>query len=207
MPYLYSFALGYLVGSLPTGYLLVKWKTRIDIRQAGSGYVGAMNTFDVSGSKLLAVIVLIIDLLKGVLAVWLGSRFIGTDFWIMGTGGIGAVAGHSYSPWLRFNGGRGLATTLGVILSLGWVFAVAWCVPWAIVYLLSKDIHLSNITASIIGPVILVATPEHLWQMTLPPFTDSTNFRYFVIFVCLLLVLRHHDYIVALRESATNSNT
>src|SRR5205809_371660 len=98
-----------------------------------------MNTLEVSGSTMLAVTVLFVDTLKGVLAVWLSSLFIGKEFWITGASGLGAVAGHSYSPWLKLKGGRGLATTLGVILSLGWIFAVAWCVPWAIVYLLSKD--------------------------------------------------------------------
>ena len=206
MLYVFCLVFGFLVGSLPTAYLLVKWKSRIDIRTAGSGNVGAMNTFEVSGSTILGVVVLIVDLAKGVLAVWLSSAFIGREFWVMGASGLGAIAGHNYTPWLKFKGGRGLATALGVILSLGWIFFVAWCIPWVIVYLISKDIHLSNITASIIGPVILVASPENLWQATLPPFTDATNFRYLVIFVCMLLVIRHHDYIVELRESFSNSN-
>ena len=183
----------------------MKWKSRIDIRQAGSGNVGAMNTFDVSGSKMLSIAVLLIDLVKGVLAVWLCPMIFGKEFWVMGAGGLGSIAGHNYSPWLKFKGGRGLATGLGVIISLGWIFVVVWCLPWVLVYLISKDIPLSNITASIIGPVILVVSPEYLWQMTLPPFTDSTNFRYLVIFVCLLFVVRHHDYIVELKESFTNT--
>jgi len=183
----------------------VKWRRRIDIREAGSGSVGAMNTFDVSGSKMLSTAVLVIDLMKGVFAVWLCSVTVDREFWVMGSGGLGAIAGHNYSPWLKFKGGRGLATALGVILSMGWIFVVVWCVPWIIVYSISKDIHLSNITASIIGPVILVASPEHLWQMTLPSFSDSTNFRYLMIFICMLLVLRHHNYIVEIRESLTNT--
>ena len=204
MHYFLSFIIGYLAGSFPTAYLLVKWKSSIDIRHAGSGNVGAMNTFVVSGSTSLGVAVLVIDLLKGVLAVLLSSSLFGHEFWAMGLGGLGAITGHSYSVWLKFRGGRGLATALGVILAFGWVFVVMWCIPWAVVYLVSKDIHLSNITASIVGPVILIATPDRLWKMTLPLFSDSTNFQYLVIFICLLLVVRHHDYIVALRDSVSN---
>jgi glycerol-3-phosphate acyltransferase PlsY len=204
LQYFLSFIIGYLAGSFPTAYLLVKWKTRIDIRHAGSGNVGAMNTFEVSGSTLLGVVVLVIDLLKGVLAVFLSSFVIGDEFWVMGMGGLGAITGHSYSVWMKFRGGRGLATALGVILTFGWVFVVMWCVPWAVVYLLSKDIHLSNITASIVGPVILIATPDSLWKTTLPLFSDSVNFQHLIIFICLLLVVRHHDYIVTLRDSLSN---
>ena len=204
LQYLLNFIIGYFVGSIPTAYLLVRWKSRIDIRHAGSGNVGAMNTFEVSGSTALGVAVLVIDLLKGVLSVLLNALFFGNEFWAMGMGGLGAIAGHNYSVWLKFKGGRGLATALGVILSLGWIFVVMWCVPWVVIYLISKDIHLSNITASIVGPVILVAIPDRLWKMTLPLFSDSINFQYLIIFICLLLVVRHHDYIVTLRDSFTN---
>ncbi|HTK82753.1 MAG TPA: glycerol-3-phosphate acyltransferase [Bacteroidota bacterium] len=204
MQYFLSFLIGYLVGSFPTAYLLVKWKSRVDIRHAGSGNVGAMNTFEVSGSTFLGVSVLIIDLLKGVLAVYAASVVMGSEFWVTGMAGLGAIFGHSYSAWLRFRGGRGLATALGVILYFGWVFVIIWIVPWAIVYLLDKDIHLANITASIIGPVILITTSDQLWRTTLPPISDSTNFQYLVIFVCLLIVVRHHDYLATLKDSITN---
>lgn len=204
MHYFFSFVFGYLVGSLPTAYLLVKWKAQVDIRKEGSGNVGTMNAFEVSGSAVLSTIVLVIDLFKGVLAVWLSSHIIGSEFWVMGSAGLGSVAGHNYSLWLKFRGGRGLATALGVFLSLGWIFVVAWCLPWILVYLISKDLHISNITASIIGPVLLVACPDTYWQITLPPFSDSTNFRYLAIFICLLLVVRHHDYLAQFTQSFTN---
>ena len=200
--YLISLLIGYLIGSFPTAYLLVKWKTRIDIRAVGSGNVGAMNTFDVSGSKILAVSVLIIDLLKGVLAVWLNS-LISPEFWAMGLGGLGAILGHNYSVWMKFKGGRGLATALGVVLSMGWVFVVAWCVPWIIIYFIDRDIHLSNVTASILGPVLLIAVPHRFWNITLPRYSDGINFEYLIIFICLLIVLRHKDVITEFNKTSS----
>ena len=201
MQYFFSLVFGYLVGSFPTAYLLVKWKTRIDIRQAGSGNVGAMNTFDVSGSKMLSTVVLVVDLLKGVLAVGLSSVFIGKEFWVMGTSGLASIAGHNYSPWLSFKGGRGLATALGVMLSLGWIFVVVWCTLWVVVYLVSKNIHLSNVTTSIISPIVLAVSPERLLQLTLPPYTSSRNFEYLAVVLCLLIVLKHFDYLSEFKKS------
>ncbi|MBI4548924.1 MAG: glycerol-3-phosphate acyltransferase [Ignavibacteriae bacterium] len=204
--YALSLLLGYFVGSLPTAYLLVKWKTRLDIRKTGSGNVGAMNTFEVTGSKLLGAIVMLLDLLKGVAAVGLSWMLVGEEFWIIGIGGLGSIIGHTYPIWLKFKGGRGLSTAAGMMLVLGWIFVVVWCTLWTVVYVTSKNIHASNITASMITPVVIAVTPTDLVRVTLPLFIGANNFIYLSIILCLLLLLGHREPIAELLKSFNKKN-
>ena len=186
-----SFLLGYFIGSFPTAYLLVKWKFRIDIRKAGSGNVGAMNAIDVTRSKLFGLLVLFIDLLKGVVAVSLVAAVFSHDFWTVGIGGLGSIIGHNYSPWLNFRGGRGLATAAGVMFVLGWFIVALWCVIWSVSYAASRNIHVSNILALIISPIAIIAAPEHYLNMLVDPHTGMGGFSYFVVIVCMVVLLRH----------------
>jgi len=126
LTYVFSLIIGFFVGSCPTAYLLVKWRKKLDIRKEGTGNVGTMNVYDVTNSRTLGIVVLVIDILKAVAAVLLAGAIFGKTFWTMGVAGLGATLGHIYSPWIGFKGGRGLATTLGVSLVLGWVIAAAW---------------------------------------------------------------------------------
>jgi glycerol-3-phosphate acyltransferase PlsY len=191
MQYLIGFFLGYVIGSFPTAYLLVQWKAKIDIRQSGTGNVGAMNTFDVTGSKMLGVAVFLIDMLKGVLAVKAASWFIGEEFWILGVCSIGVIAGHNYSPWLKFKGGRGLATGAGVFAVMGWICVVVWCGVWVLHYLLSKNIHLANVAALIISPLVLFAAPEQWLSNVLPAGIVKSEFTLLVSVLCLLMLIKH----------------
>ena len=105
--------LGYLFGSLPTGYVIVRAKTGQDIRTVGSGNIGATNVGRVLGKKW-AVIVTIVDMLKGGAAVMLCRVFGGADI-AVASAALGAVLGHNYPVWLNFRGGKGVATTFGTL--------------------------------------------------------------------------------------------
>ena len=126
LPYFLSFLSGYLVGSFPTGYLLVKRKSNLDITVSGSGNAGAFNASVVTGSKVLGIAVGLIDGLKGAAAVLIGELLL-PGFWGSAVGVLGAVIGHNYPVWLRFKGGRGLATACGGLLLLGPSYVIVWC--------------------------------------------------------------------------------
>ena len=192
-PYLVSVLLGYIIGSFPTAYLFLKWKARLDIRQAGSGNVGAMNAFDVTGSRGVGFGVLAIDLLKGVAAVSLCSMLWGNNIGVLSAGGFAAVVGHDYPIWLKWKGGRGLSTSAGVMLMLGWIFVAVWCSVWAVSYFSSKHIHLSNIVASIVSPLILLVLPEQWLLLTLPSYSGTNAFFSLAVMICTLVLLRHTD--------------
>ena len=193
LTYIVSAIVGYAFGSVPTAYLLVKWKTRVDIRRAGSGNVGTMNTFDVTGSKALSVGVLVIDMVKGALAVLIVMWLMRNDFEMLALAGLSAIAGHSFPVWLRFQGGRGLATTAGVMLVVGWIFIIIWIALWTGAYLSTRSVHAGNIIASLSSPLVVAIAPQELLAQTLPPYTSPTNLLFFSIVFCVIMLATHRQ--------------
>ncbi len=127
MAYLLSLLLAYVIGTFPTAYLLVKLAQRIDLRRAGSTNIGALNAYEVTGSRLIGASVALIDMLKGALAVWVSYNIglhyanVFDPFLFKSLGLIGVVAGHNYNLWLslsagKLSGGKGLAAAAGGLL-------------------------------------------------------------------------------------------
>lgn len=143
--------LGYLLGSIPTGFLYGKWLRGIDIRKYGSGNVGATNAARVLG-RTAFVIVLVLDIAKGVLAVMI-PRWLGMDESVRVLAGLAAVFGHSYTVFLRFRGGKGVATSAGVFFALAPFVTTAALIVFLIVLALGRYISL----ASICGAASLLA--------------------------------------------------
>ncbi|MBQ9992575.1 MAG: glycerol-3-phosphate 1-O-acyltransferase PlsY [Firmicutes bacterium] len=135
----------YLLGSVPTGYLLVKFRTGNDIRNYGSGNIGATNTLRVLG-KCGGAIVLVCDLLKGALAAILGQIIAGQYFAIIC--GVLAILGHTFPVWLRFNGGKGAATAIGVMIIASPLSAVITIAAWLISLYFTRIVSLSTIVAA-----------------------------------------------------------
>ncbi len=191
--YLLIFTLGYCIGSLPTAYLLVKRKTGLDIRLAGSKNVGGMNAFDVTNSVFLGSIIILIDVIKGSAAVILAGMFFGWEYITMSIAGLSAVVGHNYPVWIRFHGGRGLATAAGVMFVLGWVIVAVWGTAWAIMYGYSRNLSLSNIIAIVCLPIVVLMIPSSFSGLFI--WNDITKLKFFLVVLCLstLLFLRHLD--------------
>jgi glycerol-3-phosphate acyltransferase PlsY len=207
--YLFTLFIGFLIGSLPTTYLLIKWRKKLDIRNEGTGNVGTMNVYEVTNSRALGIGVLLIDVLKAVVAVLLAEMlFAGGDnaagaFWIMGVAGIGATLGHNYSPWLGFKGGRGLATTLGVSIVIGWVIAAAWVVGFLATFAVRRDIHTGNLAACILMPVILALIPGDLIT-SLTGGAAPGDIRLLSVIMGVMILLGHYGVIVQLLKSSEN---
>jgi glycerol-3-phosphate acyltransferase PlsY len=149
-----AFACGYLLGSIPFGLILAKLFGLGDLRQIGSGNIGATNVLR-AGSKWLAAITLILDAAKGTAAVLLGAHW-GPDVAIFA--GLGAFLGHLYPVWLGFRGGKGVATYIGVLLGLYWPAAAAFCVIWLVVAVATRYSSLSALVASGASVGILALT-------------------------------------------------
>jgi len=153
---LYLTALGaFLLGSMPTGYLVARAKG-VDIRKHGSGNIGATNVFRTLG-KPLGVFVFFVDALKGFAAVWLAGRFGGGSEWAGIIAAVAVIAGHNYTPWLGFKGGKGIATSAGVLLALMPWAVLAIALVWVAVFTVSRYVSLASICAAAALPVAAAA--------------------------------------------------
>ena len=146
--------LGYMFGAIPFGLLLSRLFGLGDVRQIGSGNIGATNVLR-TGNKAAAAATLILDILKGTAPVLLAYNWLGTAAAL--AGGFGAFLGHLYPIWLKFKGGKGVATYIGVLLGLAWPVALLFCLIWLGVALFTRYSSLSALLASLTAPILLYA--------------------------------------------------
>ncbi|RKZ18697.1 acyl-phosphate glycerol 3-phosphate acyltransferase [bacterium] len=176
-----SFLSGFILGSIPFGFIVAKAKG-VDIRKQGSGNIGATNVMRVVGKKE-GILVFVLDFLKGFLPVAYWARF--TLFW--GLPGVlaalGAVSGHMFTPWLKFRGGKGVATGFGAFVGLAPVPVLCAFGLWLFVLLISRIVSLSSILAAISLPFFLYT------------FRVQRSFFWFGVVAAVLVIVRHHSNI------------
>jgi acyl phosphate:glycerol-3-phosphate acyltransferase len=198
--------LSYLLGSIPTAYLLVRWKAGIDIRHAGSGNVGAFNTFDVTKSKWTGIIVGLLDATKGFIVTAALGWVFRFSFEMQVTGLVAAMIGHNYPVWLKFKGGRGLATGAGGMFAVGLAYTAVWCVVWAAVYFYKKDILIGNLVAILAAPIVLLVMPGSWIENLAVVQCSPSSFRVFAFVLSAILILSHIDAINDLRTKRSVRN-
>jgi glycerol-3-phosphate acyltransferase PlsY len=152
-----AFAFGYLLGSVPFGVLLTRATGGPDLRTIGSGNIGATNVLR-TGRKGLAAATLLCDMLKGTVAV-LAAMHYGPDAAL--AAGLGAFLGHVFPVWLKFKGGKGVATYIGLLIGLHWPAALIFCAAWVAVAAASRYSSLAALIASAL-------TPFGLWLLDQP---------------------------------------
>lgn len=148
-----AFVLGYALGSIPFGLILARLAGAGDIRDIGSGNIGATNVLR-TGRKGLAAATLLCDMLKGTAAVLVSHRLFGPETAVVA--GLGAFLGHLFPVWLRFKGGKGVATYIGVLIAFAWPIALGYGAIWIVVAALTRYSSLSALVAT-------AATPAMLW--------------------------------------------
>jgi glycerol-3-phosphate acyltransferase PlsY len=141
---------GYALGSIPFGLLLTRFAGLGDVRQIGSGNIGATNVLR-TGRKGLAAATLLLDAAKGAVAVLLGEA-IWPNLGLDGMAGIAAFLGHLYPVWLKFRGGKGVATMIGVVTALSWQAGIAMAVVWILALLLTRYSSVGGMLAAIAAP-------------------------------------------------------
>lgn len=142
-----SFAIGYLSGSVPYGLLLTRMAGLGDVRNIGSGNIGATNVLR-TGNKKLAALTLLLDALKGMVPVMLARHFLGMDAAILA--GLGAFLGHLYPAWLKFRGGKGVATFAGISLGFSWHVLAPFAIVWIAMAAIFRYSSLAALTASVV---------------------------------------------------------
>jgi glycerol-3-phosphate acyltransferase PlsY len=177
----------YVLGAIPFGFLLVRWTTGMDVRSMGSGNIGATNVLRTTG-RAVAVITLLLDIGKGLLAVWLASRLTGGSALWMSAASLAVMAGHAFPVFLRFRGGKAVASFVGAFLYLTPLPLAAVLVVFAVVVVRTRYISLGSIVAA--GSLPLAA-----WLISHPPLP--------VVLAALVagafIIWRHKENIARLR--------
>ncbi|WP_418790142.1 glycerol-3-phosphate 1-O-acyltransferase PlsY [Phosphitispora sp. TUW77] len=180
---------GYLLGSVPFGYLVSKYWKGINILEHGSGNIGFTNVLRTLGWPPAAV-VLIGDISKGYFAAWLGLYIGGEVFGILC--GLAALIGHSFSVFLRFRGGKLVACGFGVLLALVPEVAFSALATWLVVVFLTRYVSLASITASVVMALSMFL------------FDESAAMRVFGFIAAVFLILRHKNNIIKLLHGNEN---
>jgi len=176
-------AAAYVIGSLPTAFLLVRWARGADIRGTESGSVGALNAFRATGAGWVGWTVLVVDVLKGAVAVALAGSAASTS--LQAVVMAAAVAGHNWPVWLRWRGGKGLATAAGACTIVTPIAVPVWGVLWGIGYVASGYIVAGTLVATLLLPVAVGAVAGWGFGLAMVP-------------ACLLILARHREKVRAL---------
>lgn len=192
-----AFLSAYLIGSIPTGYILTKIFKGIDIRKAGSSNVGATNVFRTAG-KIPGLITLIIDVLKGVIVVTVIAGFfyqflsdIDHDFYLAFLG-LSVISGHVWTIFLRFKGGKGVATTIGVLMVIAPKALLFSLIIWVIFFSITKYVSAASIGFNIFLPLFATLLGQSFYTII------------FAIIICCISTYKHKDNIKRLLKGEEN---
>jgi len=182
MDYLIIALVSYLFGSIPFGFILTKIFLKKDIRNIGSGNIGATNTLR-TGNKILGFTTLGLDIAKAVLPI-LFIKFNYPDF--IFTASLCAFLGHVFPVWLKFKGGKGVATYVGILLSINLIYGLIFIFSWIIIFIISKYSSLSSLIASLMVPVYLIV------------FENNNSIFFMIMFV--LIFYTHRENVKRLKN-------
>ena len=189
MDYLVAIIFSYLLGSIPFGLILTKLFLKKDIRKIGSGNIGATNVLR-SGNKLIGYLTLLFDILKAIIpVVYIKLNY--PDLIYISS--LSVFLGHVFPIWLKFKGGKGVATYVGILFSINLILGFIFCISWLLVFLLSKYSSLSSLLASLIVPIYLF-------------FVNGEQIIFFII-LFVLIFYTHRENIKRLKnkeESKSN---
>jgi glycerol-3-phosphate acyltransferase PlsY len=184
--------IAYLLGSIPFGYLIVRWSGGGDVRRHGSGNIGATNVARVRG-KFLGLLTLLLDGAKGYAAVRLAESVAGDSIRWMMLAALAALIGHLFPVWLGFRGGRGVATGAGVFIPICWQAVVASVVVWLLVVIFWRYISLASLSAAASLPLLVYLLYAHAPGLA-PPLIVSAGTSAAMV----LVIWRHRPNIIRL---------
>ncbi len=195
LPLIFLTAAAFALGSIPFGFLIGRAFFHVDIRKSGSGNIGTANALRTFG-KAGAALVLVLDMLKGylptALGVWIMTRPDADQIAFPLCLAFGAILGHCFSPWLRFHGGKGVATAVGALCALSFPAALGCMIAWIVTALVSRYSSLASLVATAVAPALL-------WNETHNPIVVAYG-----VAVLLLILWTHRENLGRLRAGREN---
>ncbi|AJS58020.1 glycerol-3-phosphate 1-O-acyltransferase PlsY [Paenibacillus sp. IHBB 10380] len=189
---IFAIIMSYLLGSISFSVLLAKMLKGIDIRQHGSGNAGATNTLRILG-KGPAIIVLCLDVIKGIVAVWIGKWLGGDSTWIPALCGIAAIIGHNWPVYFHFRGGKGIATTIGVMVTFSFIPALYAGIIAILIILVTRYVSLGSLVFVALTPVFLLILGGY-----------AASIFWTSLIICLFAFWRHRGNIVKIARGCEN---
>lgn len=185
----------YIIGSFPTAYILVKLKHKKILTLEGTGNIGARNTFDVTNSIFDGIVVLVIDFLKGLLPVLWFLNYSGFESGFVLFLALFLLIGHNYSVWLKFKGGRGLATGAGIMVAINFTLVILWLLFYFLLNKVIKNVHVSTVIALILLPLSVIFLQDFILKFNSSSLSYLNNqFQFLFAFcssVCIIILLKH----------------
>ena len=173
----------YLIGSIPFGYLFSKYISKIDIREIGSGNIGTTNVLR-TGNKLTAILTLFFDVLKGFTPVWISMQF---SFELYIYVAVFTLLGHMYPIWLKFRGGKGVATFLGLIFAISSYSGFLFIFSWIIIALIFKKSSVSSLSATLLSSLYI--------------FFYNSNLFLLLMLILGLITIKHKENIIRIYKN------
>ena len=185
--YLFLISIVYFFGSIPFAYILPKIFGLVDIRNIGSGNVGATNVLR-AGNKLLAIIVLAFDIIKGFAPLFILKNYYHNELSeiIILFIGSAAILGHIFPIWLKFKGGKGVATYIGFLFAINYIFGIIFIITWLLIAFLKKYSSLASITSLVLLPLFVML------------FSYEKQIIYLLILINLIIISKHYSNIYRL---------
>ena len=185
--YLFLISIVYFFGSIPFAYILTKVFGLGDIRNLGSGNVGATNVLR-AGNKLLAIIVLVFDIIKGFAPLFILKNYYHNELSeiIILFIGSAAILGHIFPIWLKFKGGKGVATYIGFLFAINYIFGIIFIITWLLIAFLKKYSSLASITSLVLLPLFVML------------FSYEKQIIYLLILINLIIISKHYSNIYRL---------
>jgi len=184
---IYIFVYSYFLGSIPFGLIITKVFLGKDIRNIGSGNIGTTNVLR-TGKKSLAIVTLLFDILKGYISIIIASKYF-SDFILLSA--LICFIGHIFPVWLKFKGGKGVATYLGIILGISFSLGVVFIVTWILISFIFRYSSLSSIISSITVFIYSI-------------FMSSVTEIYFLFIAFIIIIFSHKENITRLKNSKEN---
>jgi glycerol-3-phosphate acyltransferase PlsY len=202
----------YLIGSIPNAYLLTRSRN-IDITKAGSGNVGALNSYEVTKSKTIGILVLLFDLLKGFLPAFILTGLFEVPLNLALLPLIMLIAGHNFSIWLKFKGGRGLATAAGICIAVNFWLLIFWAALFLICFAIKRNVHIGNVVATVLLPLTIIFTSDFLIKFNYdysnsPELINYHSAALFTLIasISILILIKHIKPVVELIKKSKNKN-
>ena len=186
-------AVCYLIGCVPFSLIFTRFFASKNPGIEGSGNYGAMNSYEITNKKYIGILVFLFDCLKGALAVFITYNFIFPKSFYLVLATVSVVLGHTFNIFLKFKGGRGLATTFGAIIIFNPFLGIIWGIIWLLFYfIIKKEIIFANIWATLLTPLITFFAPSYIiYFLNYNYLINIFEYRILTVIVCMIIFAGH----------------